>query len=88
VLGHAAALHAFKQAHLRLATRQAMHSCARNPYEIDAGEAFHDPDGYDLDAKWAPTELASTNFIRVVYHSLADKGEAKKTLLKRILHRS
>jgi hypothetical protein len=24
----------------------------------------------------------------VVYHSLADKGEAKKTLLKRILHRS
>ena len=42
----------------------------------------------DLDAKWAPTGLASTNFIRVVYHSLADKGEAKKTLLKRILHRS
>ena len=42
----------------------------------------------DLDAKWAPTELASTNFIRVVYHSLADKGAAKKTLLKRILHRS
>jgi glyoxylase-like metal-dependent hydrolase (beta-lactamase superfamily II) len=42
----------------------------------------------DLDTKWAPTELASTNFIRVVYHSLADKGEAKKTLLKRILHRS
>jgi cyclase len=42
----------------------------------------------DLDAKWAPTELASTNFIRVVYHSLADKGEAKKTLLKRILYRS
>ena len=27
----------------------------------------------DLDAKWAPTELASKNFIRVVYHSLADK---------------
>jgi cyclase len=26
----------------------------------------------DLDAKWAPTELASRNFIRVVYHSLAD----------------
>jgi cyclase len=42
----------------------------------------------DLDAKWAPTELASTNFIRVAYHSLAGKGEAKKTLLKRILHRS
>ena len=42
----------------------------------------------DLDVKWAPTELASRNFIRVVYHSLADKGEAKKPLLKRILHRS
>jgi cyclase len=27
----------------------------------------------DLDAKWAPNELASKNFIRVVYHSLADK---------------
>jgi cyclase len=27
----------------------------------------------DFDAKWAPTELASKNFIRVVYHSLADK---------------
>jgi cyclase len=36
----------------------------------------------DLDAKWAPTELASTNFIRVVYHSLADKADksdAKKS---------
>ncbi len=42
----------------------------------------------DLDAKWAPTELAANNFIRVVYHSLADKTDAKKTLLKRILHRS
>ena len=42
----------------------------------------------DLDVKWAPTELTSRNFIRVVYHSLADKGEAKKPLLKRILHRS
>jgi len=42
----------------------------------------------DLDAKWAPTELAANNFIRVVYHSLADKTGAKKTLLKRILHRS
>ena len=41
----------------------------------------------DLDVKWAPTELASRNFIRVVYHSLADKPE-KKPLLKRILHRS
>jgi cyclase len=42
----------------------------------------------DLDAKWAPTELAAKNFVRVVYHSLADKPEAKKPLLKRILHRS
>jgi cyclase len=39
----------------------------------------------DLDAKWAPTELASKNFIRVVWHSLADKPAAKKSLLKRIL---
>ena len=30
----------------------------------------------DLDAKWAPSELASKNFIRVVYHSLADKKGA------------
>ena len=43
----------------------------------------------DLDKKWAPTELASKNFIRVVYHSLADKGAPeKKPLLKRILRRS
>jgi cyclase len=41
----------------------------------------------DLDAKWAPTELAGKNFIRVVWHSLADRPE-KKPLLKRILHRS
>jgi glyoxylase-like metal-dependent hydrolase (beta-lactamase superfamily II) len=41
----------------------------------------------DLDAKWAPTELAGKNFIRVVWHSLADKPETKP-LLKRILHRS
>jgi glyoxylase-like metal-dependent hydrolase (beta-lactamase superfamily II) len=31
----------------------------------------------DLDAKWASTELASKNFIRVVYHSLADKKDGK-----------
>ena len=42
----------------------------------------------DLDAKWAPTELASTNFMRVVYHSLADKAEAKPHFLKRIFRRS
>ena len=42
----------------------------------------------DLDKKWAPTELASQNFIRVVYHSLADKPAEKKGLLKRLLKRS
>jgi glyoxylase-like metal-dependent hydrolase (beta-lactamase superfamily II) len=42
----------------------------------------------DFDAKWAPTELASNNFIRVVYHSLADKSEAPRHLLKRIFRRS
>src|SRR5258708_14684834 len=40
----------------------------------------------DLDKKWAPTELASRNFIRVVYHSLADKTD-KKAVLKRMLRR-
>jgi glyoxylase-like metal-dependent hydrolase (beta-lactamase superfamily II) len=42
----------------------------------------------DLDAKWASTELASKNFIRVVYHSLADKPAAKRSFMKRIFHRS
>jgi cyclase len=41
----------------------------------------------DLDAKWAPTELASKDFIRVVYHSLA-KPETHRPLLKRIFRRS
>ena len=41
----------------------------------------------DLDAKWAPTELAGKNFARAVYHSLADRPD-QKPLLKRILHRS
>jgi glyoxylase-like metal-dependent hydrolase (beta-lactamase superfamily II) len=41
----------------------------------------------DLDVKWAPTELAGQNFVRVVYHSLADKP-ASKPLLKRLLRRS
>jgi cyclase len=41
----------------------------------------------DFDTKWAPTELAAKNFIRVVYHSLADKSEAKPPLLKRIFRR-
>jgi len=41
----------------------------------------------DLDAKWAPTELASKNFIRVVYHSL-EKSDTQRPLLKRIFRRS
>ena len=41
----------------------------------------------DLDVKWAPTELASKNFIRVVYHSLADRP-AHKPLFRRLLRRS
>ena len=41
----------------------------------------------DLDAKWAPSELAAKNFVRVVYHSLAYKPD-QKPLLKRILHRT
>jgi cyclase len=42
----------------------------------------------DLDTKWAPTELAGKNFIRVVYHSLADKPDTPKPLLKRIFRRN
>jgi cyclase len=34
----------------------------------------------DLDAKWALSDQASTNFIRVVYHSLADKPASGKTV--------
>jgi len=41
----------------------------------------------DLDAKWAPTELASKDFIRTVYHSLA-KSETRRPLFKRIFRRS
>jgi len=41
----------------------------------------------DLDKKWAPTEIASTNWIRVVYHSLKAEPE-KKPFLNRILRRS
>src|ERR1700704_1129033 len=41
----------------------------------------------DFDTKWAPTELASKNFTGGVYHSLADKPEAKPPLLKRIFRR-
>jgi glyoxylase-like metal-dependent hydrolase (beta-lactamase superfamily II) len=42
----------------------------------------------DLDAKWAPNELASKEFIRVAYHSLADKSDSRRPLLKRIFRRS
>ena len=42
----------------------------------------------DLDAKWAPSELAAKNFIRVVYHSLADKPDTRRPFLKRILRRN
>src|SRR4051812_32177161 len=41
----------------------------------------------NMDVKWAPTELASHNFIRAVYHSLADKA-ARKPFLKRLLQRN
>ena len=42
----------------------------------------------DLDAKWAPTELAARNFVRVVYHSLADKPDGNRPSLKRFFRRS
>jgi cyclase len=42
----------------------------------------------DLDSKWATTELASENFIRVVYHSLADKNEPQRPSFRRFFRRS
>jgi len=42
----------------------------------------------DFDAKWAPTELARKNFVRVVYHSLADKPDAQRQSVKRFFRRS
>ena len=42
----------------------------------------------DLDAKWAPTEPASRNFVRVVYHSLADKNEPRRPSFRRFFRRS
>jgi cyclase len=42
----------------------------------------------DLDAKWAPTELASKNFIRVVYHSLADKEDSERPSFRKLFRRS
>ena len=42
----------------------------------------------DLDAKWAPTELASKNFIRVVYHSLAEKQDSERPSFRKLFRRS
>lgn len=42
----------------------------------------------DLDTQWAPTELASKNFIRVVYHSLADKQDKARPSFRRLFRRS
>ncbi|HEX9361153.1 MAG TPA: MBL fold metallo-hydrolase [Bradyrhizobium sp.] len=42
----------------------------------------------DLGAKWASTELESRNFIRVVYHSLADKPETRRPSFRRFFRRS
>jgi cyclase len=42
----------------------------------------------DLDAKWAPTELAGKNFIRVVYHSLADNPESERPSFRKLFRRS
>jgi glyoxylase-like metal-dependent hydrolase (beta-lactamase superfamily II) len=42
----------------------------------------------DLDAKWARTELAGRNFVRVVYHSLADKAEVQRPSFRRFFRRS
>jgi cyclase len=45
----------------------------------------------DFDAKWAPTELAGRNFVRVLYRSLAEKpAQPKKPtqLLRQVVHRN
>jgi glyoxylase-like metal-dependent hydrolase (beta-lactamase superfamily II) len=42
----------------------------------------------DLDAKWAPTELAAKNFVRVVYHSLADKQDSERPSFRKLLRRN
>src|ERR1700693_1835929 len=41
----------------------------------------------DLDAKWAPTEPAGQNFIRVVYHSLADKQDTGRPSFRKLFRR-
>jgi len=42
----------------------------------------------DLDAKWAPNEMASKNFVRVLYRSMTDKPvpPKKPQLLRQVLH--
>jgi cyclase len=42
----------------------------------------------DLDAKWAPTELAAKNFVRVVYHSLADKQDTERSSFRKLLRKN
>jgi cyclase len=42
----------------------------------------------DLDAKWAPTELAAKSFVRVVYHSLADKQDTERSSFRKLLRRN
>ena len=42
----------------------------------------------DLDSKWTATEFASENFIRVVYHSLADKNKDQRPSFRRFFRRS
>jgi glyoxylase-like metal-dependent hydrolase (beta-lactamase superfamily II) len=55
----------------------------------------------DLDAKWAPTEMASKNFVRALYHSMTDKPAPPKkppaqpsaqppapSLQRQVLHRN
>jgi cyclase len=42
----------------------------------------------DLDAKWAPTELAAKNFVRVVYHSLADKQDSERPSFRKLQRRN
>jgi cyclase len=42
----------------------------------------------DFDVKWAPTEVRSTNFIRVVYHSLADKPDTRRPFFRRLFRRN
>ena len=82
-LADKAALSAYRT--MMVTARQRMQSlvkAGKSENDVVAAKPFT-----DLDAKWAPTELASKNFIRVVYHSFADKP-ARKPLFKRLLRKS